>query len=250
MDKYKEIVIEDGIATVKFDVNNLDLEECFDLAFLNKDAHKEFIKYLFWSFFELSQGYGVMKSREYDEAILPITYSFDNNVWFIDIGFFMEMIGKFIDEKLQTSDDRLYYDVAERAMTENGSVKLLRHILIGKFEFDTEIIKQNEFAMYIKKGKRLKIEPKFYAKKVIEKTMKNGEIVKYVSNVIPIFASKILPLNDKNLLKDLIEVQNKLQQKVLKKSVYEYLDECKNDMLIAEYYEYVYGDYDKYAEKM
>jgi len=250
MHEHKMMVIEDGIATVKFDVNNLDLEECFDLAFLNKDAYEEFIKFLFWSFFELSQGYGIVKNREHDEAILPITYSFDSNVWFIDIGFFMEMIGKFIDEKLQTSDDKLYYDVAERAMTENGSVKLLQYILIGKFEFDAEIIKQNKFAMYIKKGKRLSIEPKFYAKKVIEKTMKNGDIVKYVSNVVPIIASKIQHLNDRNLVNDLLEVQSKLEQKILKDSVYVHIENCKNEMKTIEYYEYVYGDYDKFAEKM
>jgi len=250
MDKYKKIVIENGVAIVKYDIENLDLQERFDLVFVENNAHEEFIKFLFWSFFELSQGYGVMKSREHDEAILPITYSFDNNVWFIDIGFFMEMMGKFIDEKLHTLDDKLYYDVAVRAMTENGSVKLLRHILIGKFEFDTQIIKQNEFAMYIKKGKRLSIEPKFYSKKVVEKVTKYGEAVQYVVNTVPMVASKIQNLNDRNLVNDLLEVQNKLQQKVLKDSVYIHIENCKNEMKTVEYYEYIYGDYDKYAEKM
>ena len=251
MENYsKKVTIEDGEVVVKYNIENLDIFECFDAVFLDDNATNEFFARLFWNAFELSQGYYPAENRDSDEAILPITYAFDSAVWFIDVGFFMEILGKFIDEKLNTDHAKAYYNYAERAIKNGGESDLLLNSIVAKFEFRDKILKQNYFEMYVKKGKRLKIEPKFYTKKVIEKACDDGEVENYVVNVIPIVGDKIKHLIDTLIFQDIVNSQFKLKQVILKKTAYEYYEECKKELKLQQYYEYIYGDYDKYAAKM
>ena len=251
MENYsKKVTIEDGEVVVKYNIENLDIFECFDAVFLDDNATNEFFARLFWNAFELSQGYYPAENRDSDEAILPITYAFDSAVWFIDVGFFMEILGKFIDEKLNTDHAKAYYNYAERAIKNGGESDLLLNSIVAKFEFRDKILKQNDFSMYVKKEKKVKYEPKYFTRKVIEKTFSYGETRDYVVNVIPILSDNIKHLIDVNIFQDLVDSQVKLKQVMLKKSVYEYFDECKKELKVQHYYEYIYGDYDKYASKM
>ena len=162
----------------------------------------------------------------------------------------MEILGKFIDEKLNTNHAKAYYNYTERALKGSGDSSLLVKIFVGKFEIDDSYLKQNNYNMYVKKGRRMKIEPKFYTRRVIEKTDSDEDSEQFVMNVIPIFGEKIKPLVDNKIFEDIMKSQKGIKQKILDKTVYEYFDECKKELKMQKYYEYVYGDYDKYAAKM
>lgn len=246
----KKVTIEDGEVVVKYNIENLDIFGCFDAVFEDDNATNEFFARLFWNAFELSQGYYPMQNKEMNDAILPIIYNFDAYNWFVDVGFFMEILGKFIYEKLNTDHTKAYYNYAERVLKDGGESSLLRKILVAKFEIIDDFLKQNDYAMYVKKGRKMKFEPKFYTRKVIEKIDSYGESEQFIMNVIPILGEKIKPLIDNKIFEDIMNSQKEIGQKMLNKTVYEYFDECKKELKMQKYYEYVYGDYDKYAAKM